>query len=69
MQQSVCHVWFFLRTHICKVKIFAPPPVPMSPQLHIFDTVYTIKYTMYLRTVGFQILGQFFEININWVVY
>ena len=53
MQQSVCHVWFFLRTCICKVKIFAP--VPMSPQLHIFDTVYMIKYTMYLRTVGLMI--------------
>ena len=55
VQQSVCHVWFFLRTRICKVKIFAPPPVPMSPQLHIFDTVYIIKYTMYLRTVGLMI--------------
>ena len=54
MQQSVCHVCFFLGTRICKVKIFAPP-VPMSPQLHIFDTVYMVKYTMYLRTVGLMI--------------
>lgn len=39
-----------------KGKDFCPPsPVPMSPQLHIFDTVYTIKYTMYLRTVGLMI--------------
>ena len=31
------------------------PVFPISPQLHIFDTVYMIKYIMYLRTVGLMI--------------